>query len=213
MWLLAGCVIGLGNQGEMRVASSGVDDDAVTVELSGRTWEVDLADVTVTEPPGVDGLVAAMGSGSILFHASGQADTSLSLVAAYGDGAGNQDLCSPVESLPTADFSENPVFVVDDAVVGMRVSQQDVDLRDTLLTATISSDGARWTDGTLAATLDARQVDAALDLDLCDLLDGLGGACVPCDDGSATCVDLVIDDISGATVDTPFDASADGSGC
>lgn len=188
------------------------DEDPVSGSVEGNTWAVDLADVNVTEPPGMSSMLALMDSTVLLFHATVEGKKTLELVVTLASPDGSQNPCERVHSLPSADW-HNPVFAIDDGTLNITISGEDVAFDNTVLGATIDVDGEGWHDGILTSSIDAREFVAALPegTDMCELVDAMGGACGGCDDGAKQCFDLVIEDIVAQPARGDFDASP--SGC
>lgn len=189
-----------------------VDETPVSVDLAGRTWAVDLAEVKVTEPPGMGSMLALMDSTILLFHASNEKERSLDLVVSLAAADGTQNPCEKVQSLPSAEWL-NPLFAIDEGTLNITISGNNVAFSEAILGATIDADGAGWHDGGLSARIDAREFEAALPqgTDMCELVDAMDGECEACDDGADKCFDLIIEDISAVKARGDFDLTP--SGC
>ncbi len=183
-------------------AGNGADssgDPPVSVGLAGHTWAVDLKDVTFAEPPGMAMVTSLMTSTILLFHATAETSGTLDLVVALAAPDGTQDACQPVQQLPTAEWL-NPTFDLNKGELDITISHQTVAFQHALLDATIGADGQTWSNGELSGRIDGRQLSAALNgTDVCALVQSMGGACSPCDDGVVQCFDLDIQDIGGVS--------------
>ncbi|GEM_PF-4906315 len=181
--------------------------------VAGTAWRVWLADVEVSEPPGGAALFdTLLEEDSLIFYVDWAGAQSFGMLVAVGvDGV--QDLCEVPQELPTADFGDNPLFRIEHVDLTIDPSGTGVTARDATLMGIL--DGSGWSWGALRASLDSRDFQEDLDalgLDACELLEDLGSACVACDDGVETCMDLAIDGMTAEPYPGTFDPNA-GDAC
>ncbi len=183
--------------------------DPVEGSIAGKTWSVDIADATYVEPPGLGSLVDLAGTTILLFHATSANETSFKMVVTVADDTGAQNPCERVVDLPTADFSDNPDFVIEGSELGLVVNDVSVSIADTLVSGTFEDGGDRWVDGVIRGTMDTREWQEALaadvSQDLCELVELMGSACGPCSDGANACFTLDLADVVGQPYVGSFD--------
>ena len=123
-----------------------------------------------------------------------------------GSTEGSQDPCQATTDLPTGDW-DDPVLDVGPETVNMDVAGLSVPLDDLRVAFVVEGDCEGFTDGVLAAELDARSLAPLLaDLvgtddpdEVCSLMSGFGVTCGACaSDGVAYCIDLLATDLPGA---------------
>ena len=197
------------------------DDDIDVPELgspvdppvAGTAWRVWFSEMEVSDPPGGAALLDTMlDEDSLIFYVDWTGSESFGMLVAVGvDGL--QDICEVPQELPRADFSENPLFTIEDVDLVIDPSGTGVTARNATLMGIL--DGTGWSWGALRASLDSRDFQEDLDaigLDACEMLEDLGSSCVPCDDGVETCMELVIDDLVAEPYPGTFDPNA-GDAC
>lgn len=207
MWLalLAGCGVGLD--------LSDPATDEVVDPLDGHTWSVDLHEVTYVEPEGLGDLMALIEADKLLFHVVDETNYVLEMVVSLANATGRQDPCERVVSLPPATWND-PEFTIADARYDLTIGGTPVTISHSWLSGTVSPDGEEWTDAALTGMIDARQLGDALgDVDVCEVLAGMGSECVACDDGEVACFDMQVQAIHSQTIGGEFDPTPDTSGC
>jgi hypothetical protein len=179
------------------------------VDLTGRTYRVNLAEGRVIEPEGVGDLIVVTLDPVPLLVEVERADEVLELMGAASEGHGSeQALCSPTIPFPPADFSEAPYFEVDPLLLELEMDGVGmVTVHDFEMSGSFAADGASFGGGTIAGELDARELEFILKEikdpeEICELLASFGAGCVPCtSDGEPYCMRLRIDQIPGRQVE------------
>jgi hypothetical protein len=191
------------------------DLEPVDADLEGRTYVVDVSTLTAVDPPGLDALLATMDSSYLLFHVTTQLSDALVFSTALADSTGAQTLCEPVQDLPPATWSTNPVWSIDRGTFDITLSGEQVTLGEAYMTAIFVPDGSRWDDGTVQAVIDTRELGGVIadGVDACELVESMGGACIPCPDETNLCVNVDLEDIVGEETGIAFDPTVDGTGC
>lgn len=204
-----------GDMSEPPAAAEDEDLPETAVDLEGKLYTLTAADMVVTQPPGLNGLWDQVLTRPMLVQVAGESDASLSLLAALGTESGEQDPCESVRRFPDADWSANPVFDAGPGLLSTSFGGSPATLRDVQLGGVIDEYGFGWRDGTMAATVDTRELRAALPEidDLCALVETLGGECIACDDGEPACFALQITDITAHYSEAEFDSTPDRDGC
>lgn len=222
----AGCAFGLDSAVDNAlVANSGAganpsydyDDEALPdtqASLEGSVYRIEPGEMTIVEPPGLDALKERMLDRDILVYVASESSTKLGLSVALAGDDGRQDACETVREFPKADWSENPVFEAGPGEIDASFGGQPATLRDVSFGGVFDVDGGKWRDGTLVTQLDGRELDGALgDVDVCELVDAMGGTCTECEDGKKLCFAVVIEGITAKRADIDFDARNDASRC
>ena len=211
--LLAACAYGLDD--------FVVSDDILPVEppveglLEGTTYSVPLGQVTVLEPVGLATVFEELTSGPLLFHVVQDRGQSLEVAIALGDLEGRQSECEPVHWLPLADFSHDPWLEIQGAWLSLTLGGEPVILDYLDMTILFAGDGERWEAGSLSAVLDTRQLSSLFKegTDVCALVEGMDGSCVPCSDGEETCAVVELEGLTARKVPISFDPTLDTTGC
>lgn len=205
--LLSGCAFGLVSGIENGVAP--VDElPATEVDLKGRTYAIGADALTITDPPGLDGMKDDFLSRPLLVFVADEAEDALEMRITLAAPDGRQDPCEAVRAFPAADFSQDPLFDVQGGELTTSFGGGfPATFRELGLTGIFDPDALAWHDGTMDAMLDARELEPALPegTDVCELVDGLGGACEACDDGEEVCFHLGIEGIRAVQIDMAFD--------
>lgn len=157
------------------------------------TYELPWDQVDVSSPASFEDLVGDRGRESLLLRVeSGGSPGFRDLLVARSaaDQTVLQDLCSPTAWWEGASFLDAP-FLGYSAVEGRLPSAAGLlTLAHLSFETTYASDGASLEQVRLEGVLDLRDVE---DLDVaqaCELEASLGGACIPCADGAAACVQV-----------------------
>jgi hypothetical protein len=178
----------------------------VAADLTGRAWALDVAAGRPLSP--MAGLAQAWIPGTLLLGVRGVDARALDAVAAYAadDSEPRQDVCRPSIPLPGARLAADPWFDVGpgpvtlDARVALRLDAFELE-------GAFAPDLAYVQGAVLQGVVDTRQMAPYLDEDgpdtaVCDMLAGMGDACVPCADGSGVyCAPFIIDGIDGPRID------------
>lgn len=216
--LLVACSLGLTEgkpDAETGDTAVGLDDRPPTaVTVQGLVFGVGADDFTLVAPAAAAGFVSELFAYDVLIYVEEERSDSLHLDLSLAGADGYQNPCEPVVDLPKTDW-DNPRFRSGPGDVATTIGGEPVTVRDFTLSGIFDENAFGWTEGELFATFDAREVDAALPdgLHACDLLDGMGESCVPCEDGEVACFDLQLVDVRGTLVSWPFDPDPDGAGC
>jgi hypothetical protein len=184
----------------------------VGVSIDGRTYEVELADVTVVQPAGLQPFIQDTAEG-LLFHVSGETSSALTWTVGLSKANGSQNTCEPVFELPRADWSANPEFAIRNGSMEIPVNGAPVGLDQLSLETVVAADGRSW-DGELSAMLDLRDLESTVaeGTDLCALVAAVGAVCEPCGDGADQCVYVQME-VEAEQVSVGFDDTEDGRGC
>jgi hypothetical protein len=177
--------------------------EALTVDLVGKTYAVDLASGNFVQPPGIGSLLGGLFTNNILLGITA-ADANLEILGAISvEGTTDQDTCTETFSdFPSADFSNSPMFEIPEGDVTLSVAGYTATIYSLAVSGTFAADGTYFGGGELSGELDARQlVDIVGGLmdgvesadDVCGLVAGFGVSCSECSsDGEAYCVSLEV---------------------
>ena len=187
---------------------------ATTVALEGQVYRIDPDRMTIVSPPGLDALKESVLERDILAYIDLESNRALGFSVALANTDGEQDDCEVVRAFPNADWTLNPVFEAGPGTIETSFGGQAAQLRNVRFGGVFDEYGFGWTDGTLSAELDGRELGASLgDVDVCELVDALGGACEACGDGERLCFTVEIEDITAVKAEITFDPENDGSRC
>ena len=178
---------------EEAILDTGTDD--LKAPISGTTWAMAFDDVRVLSPMGIDFRWNEVDAQSLLFHITGETQSSLAIVSTLSLADGNQDACKDVVPLPDADWSANPVLALEGAKLGMQLAGQFVQLEDVAFETIVSEDHTRWDDIVLVGTANALQFEGGLvppTTDICSSLAEHDNPCFECTNGQPTCFTLEI---------------------
>ncbi len=222
--LSAGCSFGLSSSIEVGVdtfasgedtagidAASGLPPTAVS--LVGMTYAIGADTMVIVDPPGLDGFKDQILARDVLVFVAGQDQEALKLNIALAGADGAQDVCEAVRTFPTADYSRNPAFEAGPGELHTTFGGgHAAAFRELELTGIFDEYAFNWRNGTLDAMLDGRELAPALPkgADVCKLVDGMGGACEPCDDGEEACFHLRIEQVVAERVEIEFDVTPTG---
>ncbi len=188
---------------------------ATADSLVDRTYELDLASARFVEPAGVGSLIGGLLDGVwILVGISAEDGDTLDMLGALGaeDDDGNlvQEMCEISIELPySADYSENPYFIVEGDVVPIEVEGYSVEIQDMSISGAFSPDGSYIAGAALAGVIDTRPLGELFGLDdpdnpaaTCEFLASLQIPCVDCGDGEGEfCLAIVADSMTGEWLD------------
>lgn len=215
---LLGCSLGLTSLKDSGASTVAADTAGealppTEVDVGGLLYGIGAADFVVTEPAGAEAFVEELLDADLLIYVAEERADALVLTASLAEADGHQDPCEPVIALPTATWAD-PRFQSGPADLALTLGGEPATFGDFTLSGAFDAYAFGW-DGALSATLDAREVNAALppELEVCGLLEGLGGGCAPCADGATACFDVRLDQVHAELVSWPYDPAPDRSQC
>ena len=183
-------------------------------EVDGRTFEIDLADASITKPSQVAQALLTLVDHSLLLQVDHVGSDGLRMSMGAADKmTGDQDTCLPTLNMAVeGDFTGPPTFAVGPVDVSFDLAGYTVTLFDAGAEATFGSDGSYFAGGRLSGTLDARDVVEALKgrdvlpvedaSAVCETITRVGLSCNPCSDGEVLCLDVEVESVQGALTDT-----------
>ncbi|MBX2800426.1 MAG: Ig-like domain-containing protein [Myxococcales bacterium] len=179
----------------------------VTVDVTDKVYDLDLASGEFVEPPTVGDLLGAViKSKDIQILVSPTAvNTEVTFLGALGNGDGTQDICSESFSLAGASY-DNPDFELTAKVLPLEIADVQVEIGDLLLSGTFAPDGTSIQGTTLFGTVDTRPLVPVLaeggkDDAVCLLAKGFGAPCVACpSDGQPFCLSLGVENITALEI-------------
>jgi hypothetical protein len=192
--------------------------EALTSDLTGRTFRLDLGDARIVEPAAVGDLLGSYLTVDILATVLSY-DSEIKMIgglATEGSCAGagcTQDYCNPTIDFPPAAFDESPFFEIGPDDTTIEVAGYSVTIGDLYIAGTFAPDGTSFGGGQLAGSIDTRPLDSLVSDDtgssgaICDLVVSFGVTCEPCPaDGEPFCLSLVADqiqadEVAGVTLD------------
>jgi hypothetical protein len=176
----------------------------VSVDLSARVYELDLAAGLWTEPPGVGPVFAAVFEPYRLrVEVTDTSDPlDLDLIGALSEG-GAQYPCAP--SLDLGGVWTDPYLEVSAPRVEIETATFGLVVDTFSLGASFAPDGSRIEGAVLAGVVDTRALGAQLGLGdspfaVCQVAASLGAYCSACADGELVCLDLRVEDVDGPQV-------------
>jgi hypothetical protein len=175
--------------------------------IVGNTYNIDITTGRITKPAGVGATLMGLIEGEefyILVSPTEYSaeDETLAFLGALGvdDGAGNvvQDECTETINFPLpADFAANPFMTISGEDVPLAVAGVELELGRIDLSGAFSPDGDTIEGLSLTAFADTVALGPLLDLgDICELITTFGVNCIDCGDGSVTCLELQIDNMT-----------------
>jgi len=189
--------------------------EALTTDIVGKTYAVDLTSGNFVQPAGIGSLLGGLFTNNILLGVTA-ADANLEIMGAISmDGSTDQDMCTETfTDFPAADFSNSPLFAIPEGDVTLSVAGYTATIYALSVSGTFAADGSYFGGGELQGELDARQlVDIVAGLmdgvesadDVCGLVAGFGVSCSECSsDGAEYCVTLEVNRLvaneTGATL-------------
>jgi hypothetical protein len=178
--------------------------EALTTDITGKAYAVDLASGNFVQPPGIGSLLGGLFANNILIGITTANETTLEVMGAIStEGTTDQDMCNETfADFPAADFSNQPLFEIPEGDVTLAVAGYTATIYSLSVSGTFAADGTYFGGGELKGELDARQlVDIVGGLmdgvesadDVCGLVAGFGVSCGECSsDGAAYCVTLEV---------------------
>lgn len=164
-----------------------------------RVYDLDLASGSWILPsPEVGGLLATELDVQLLFMPI-SADTEITMRGSLGDGAGNQDVCSPTIEFPPAAF-EDPFFQIASDLLTLEVAGYAIDVQDLDLSGAFTPSGNGIEGASLRGVIDTRPLVEVLaaggaDDAVCQLVAVFGVSCVDCGGGEPYCLEVWVDSI------------------
>ncbi len=192
--------------GSHAISFTTTDPGEPVSSLVGRGWSVDLTAATWTEPAALGSLLASYIDANLLLGVSEATSTTISMYGTLADARGAQNTCEPTVDFPTADFRENPYFQLGPLDLALPLGSVTATIENLRLTGRFNADASQIQDGTLQGQVDMRELGVLFqDLigtsdptTVCSILSGFGASCVACaSDGSVTCLNVAIEDITG----------------
>lgn len=163
-------------------------------DVTGYTYDVNLADVTWNSPKSASLLIGSIETSHLLFMVE-SIDTENDLIdlvgaAGWDDPKLEQYPCaSPIDFEP-AEFSTNPAFGVGPANATLVVSGYDVNVWDLGMSGTFAWDGESLLNVQITGMLDVREFTVG-SVEACDAVTFLGDKCVACpNDGVEGCLEV-----------------------
>jgi len=192
--------------GFMTGALGGAIEDGV--DLTGKTYVVELDGARFVKPAGVGGLLMGLLEQNILLGVTDVTDTEIKMMGAISEtDTIEQDRCEPSINFPeAADFTAAPFFSVGPEDTTLSAAGYDIVINNLIIAGDFASDGSYIGGAILSGLLDARDLVDALvggglleDDDpnaVCDLIATFGVACGECPDGENYCLEIYVDQIT-----------------
>lgn len=184
--------------------------DAVTTDLTGRTYDVDLAgsDITWLAPNAGPTLVSSLTTDHLLLMVQ-SVGSQIDTLAAAGlmlDRGLTQYPCADPIDFPATSFASDPAFLAGPLDAELSAGSTSVPVYDLTFGGTFSADGNELGGVEVTGLIDARPITDSLGTDVCAVLPMFGDSCIACPDGVVQCIALDVLDAaapyaSGVTVD------------
>lgn len=157
------------------------------VLLAGTTWAVTLDSLEWLAPASSDLLTNLFEVTAVQLQVVGPPEALRLLATAVGDR------CVPPIDLGPLDLAANPSFSSGPARMEVDVGRARVIAEGIVLSGTFTADGQAVSDLGVSALLDLAALTPLIGgLDACVMSRALGEPCVPCGDGRAACVPVVM---------------------
>jgi hypothetical protein len=188
-------------------------DLAENVDLTGKTYVVELDGARFVKPAGVGGLLMGLLEQNILLGVTEVTDSTIRMMGAISEtDTIEQDRCEPSINFPeAADFTAAPFFSVGPQDTTLSAAGYDIVINNLMIAGDFSADASYIGGAILSGLLDARDLVDALvggglleDDDpnaVCDLIATFGVACGPCPDGENYCLEIYVDQITAQVDD------------
>jgi hypothetical protein len=189
--------------------TTGEVGSAVTTDLTGKTYALDLASGRFVHPEGVGDLLQQYLTADVLIGVQSVDGTDLQMIGAIGKTDADppeQDVCAETIPFPVADFSDNPFFQVGPATTTINVQGYSITIDDLLISGAFAPDGTYITGAVLSGKIDTRPLVPLLDENgeddaICQLAASIGVTCEACADGTGDfCLSLYVDSINAAGI-------------
>ena len=178
--------------------------------MNGWTYTIDLSRAKVAKPGITAQALLTLVDNHLALQVDELTEDSINVTIAPTDsGSGEQDTCIPTlhAGMPN-NFKAAPTFSVGPIDVPFTLAGYGIRLYDSIATATFASDGSYFAGGTIAGSLDARDiVDALAGKDIlpaespeavCDIIANAKLPCTACADGEPYCLYLEVRDVTGS---------------
>ena len=177
--------------------------------LTGGTYTMDLSKARVVKPGNTAQALLTLVDNHLAMQINSSSNDTLDVtIAATDSESGLQDTCIPSlhANMPN-NFAAKPTFMVGPVDVPFTLAGYTVQLYDATAAATFAADGSFFAGGTIAGSMDARDVVEALagrgvlptespDA-LCEIIGNAKLPCTPCADGEPYCLYLEVRDVLG----------------
>ena len=192
--------------------------DDVQVDLTGRSYDIDLAgaDITWRAPSAGPTLITMLQTDHLLLmvEAVGSQIDTVGAAAMMLDRGLTQYPCASAFDFDAAPFGANPDFLVGPLDAALVAGSTSVPLYALSFSGTFNADGSEIAQVAVSALIDARPISSSQGVDVCAALPSFGDECVACPDGEIGCVALDVLDASAPwqadlTVDANVDPSND----
>ena len=186
----------------------GLPLEASANSLVGKTFNIDLATASYTDPPGIGTLLGQNIDQPLLFGVETATDNSLDFIAALGfvDDFGTIEQVTSLWYFPDADFSSSPFFDAYSEALQIEYGTISIPIFDFKISGTFSADGNRIGNAHFEGLGNTSEIGPALapgmnEHSICDMLAASGANCVACpgdDSGEEFCAFLAgdIDEVS-----------------
>ncbi len=168
--------------------------------LHGKRWLVDLDAGTWLAPNIAPLLAPLLDLGHVLLLAETDPSLRVSLRAWSTEPDADADALSCDDDYPVGvlDLSENPAFRTVNALTASTPRRTRL-LDDLQVEGQLAPGGDGLDDLVVAARLDVGLVQRLTGvIDVCALVRSMGDQCVPCSDGSSTCLEVVVTDLQSS---------------
>ena len=178
-----------------------LEDDAES--LVGKTFNIDLASASYTDPPGIGTLLGQNIDQPLLFGVESAENGELDFIAALGsvDDFGTVSQSSGLWYFPNADFSGSPFFDAYSESLEIEYGDISIPIFDFKISGTFSADGNKIGQAHFEGLGNTSEIGPAMapgmdEYSICDLLAASGANCVVCpgdESGEAFCAFLAGD--------------------
>ena len=171
--------------------------------IVGNAYVLDLQNAQWVEPAGLGPLVAFYLEAPILLQVDAVVGDTIKLSGAPGllmNGEIRQDTSVATWDFGLSDFAEAPFFDAQSELIVLQYSDGGdvvgIPVQGFLFQGTFSADGTQIGGGVLSGRADTREIGRILPPrgdpnSLCEITEGSGIPCVPCEDGESFCLDLL----------------------
>lgn len=188
--------------------STGEVGGAITTDLVGKSYNLDLASGRFVEPEGVGSILQQyIGDQRILLGVTALEGSTIQMIGAMGVEGSDpavQEPCEPTIPFPTADFSATPYFEVGPEDTTFNVSGYSITISDLFISGAFAPDGSYISGATLAGSVDTRPLVVLIGEEepedaICELAGAIGVECEPCEsDNEPFCLSVLVDSIQAA---------------
>ncbi len=188
--------------------STGEVGGAITTDLLGKSYSLDLASGRFVEPEGVGAILQQyIGDQRILLGITALEGSDIQMIGAMGVEGSDpavQEPCEPTIPFPTANFDSTPYFEVGPEDTTFNVSEYSITISDLFISGAFAPDGSYISGATLAGSVDTRPLVVLIGEDeeedaICEIAGAIGVECQPCEsDGQPFCLSVLVDSIQAA---------------